>query len=95
MTPNTRWVAEDTRWGSLRVERFAQQIAVNGLTISFGGQLRRMSKHRGDIERHEVSWLSKPKSLAAGDLFRVSQSVSNTSDTNAVRREMVSLGLDV
>ena len=86
--PNTRWVAEDTLSGIRYVSSGSpQQIAVNGLTISFSGQAQ-----AGDVlsisgeyraARSIAMAIEDPKSLAAGDLFRVSQSVSNTSDANA------------
>ena len=89
--PNTRWVAEDTLSGIRYVSSGSpQQIAVNGLTISFSGQAQ-----AGDVlsisgeyraARSIAMAIEDPKSLAAGDLFRVSQSVSNTSDTNALIR---------
>ena len=86
--PNTRWVAEDTLSGIRYVSSGSpQQIAVNGLTIRFSGQAQ-----AGDVlslsgeyraARSIAMAIEDPKSLAAGDLFRVSQSVSNTSDTSA------------
>ena len=86
--PNTRWVAEDTLSGIRYVSSGSpQQIVVNGLTISFSGQAQ-----AGDVlsfsgeyraARSIAMVIEDPKSLAAGDLFRVSQSVSNTSDTIA------------
>ena len=86
--PNTRWVAEDTFSGIRYVSSGSpQQIAVNGLTIRFSGQAQ-----AGDVlslsgeyraARSIAMAIEDPKSLAAGDLFRVSQSVSNTSDTSA------------
>mgnify|MGYP001586266276 CR=1 FL=1 len=86
--PNTRWVAEDTLSGTRYVSSGSpQQIAVNGLTIRFSGQAQ-----AGDVlslsgeyraARSIAMAIEDPKSLAAGDLFRVSQSVSNTSDTSA------------
>ena len=85
--PNTRWVAEDTLSGIRYVSNGSpQQIAVNGLTISFSGQAQ-----AGDVlsisgeyraARSIAMAIEDPKSLAAGDLFRVSQSVSNTGDAD-------------
>ena len=89
--PNTRWVAEDTLSGIRYVSSGSpQQIAVNGLIISFSGQAQ-----AGDVlsisgeyraARSIAMAIEDPKSLAAGDLFRVWQSVSNTSDANAYIR---------
>ena len=86
--PNTRWVAEDTLSGLRYIASGSpQQIAVNGLTVSFSGQAE-----AGDVlslsgefraARSIALAIDNPQALAAGDLFRVSQSVSNTSDTSA------------
>ena len=86
--PNARWVAEDTLSGLRYVSSGSpQQIAMNGLTISLNGQAQ-----AGDVlsisgefraSRSIAIAIEDPKSLAAGDLFRVSQSVSNTSDASA------------
>ena len=60
---------------------------MNGLTVSFNGQAQ-----AGDVlslsgefraARSIALAIEDPESLAAGDLFRVSQSVSNTGDTSA------------
>jgi flagellar hook-associated protein 1 FlgK len=86
--PNTRWVAEDTLSGLRYASSGSpQQITMNGLTISLNGQAQ-----AGDVlsisgefraSRSIAVAIEDPKSLAAGDLFRVSQSVSNISDTSA------------
>jgi hypothetical protein len=86
--PNTRWIAEDALSGIRYVSSGSpQQIAVNGLTISFSGQAQ-----SGDVlslsgeyraARSIAIAIDDPNSIAAGDLFRVSQSVSNASDTSA------------
>ena len=86
--PNTRWVAEDTLSGLRYASSGSpQQLTMNGLTISLNGQAQ-----AGDVlsisgefraSRSIAVAIEDPKSLAAGDLFRVSQSVSNISDTSA------------
>jgi flagellar hook-associated protein 1 FlgK len=86
--PNTRWIAEDALSGIRYVSSGSpQQIAVNGLTIRFSGQAQ-----AGDVlslsgeyraARSIAIAIDDPNSIAAGDLFRVSQSVSNASDTSA------------
>ena len=86
--PNTRWVAEDTLSGLRYIASGSpQQIQMNGLTVSFNGQAQ-----AGDVlslsgefraARSIALAIEDPQSLAAGDLFRVSQSVSNTGDTSA------------
>ena len=86
--PNTRWVAEDTLSGLRYIASGSpQQIQMNGLTVSFNGQAQ-----AGDVlslsgefraARSIALAIEDPESLAAGDLFRVSQSVSNTGDTSA------------
>ena len=86
--PNSRWIAEDTLSGV----RYASsgspaQITMNGLTITLNGQAQ-----TGDVlsvsgefraSRSIAMAIEDPKALAAGDLFRVSQSVANISDTSA------------
>ena len=85
---NKRWVAEDMLSGM----RYASsgsppQVAMNGLTITLNGQAQ-----TGDVlsisgefraSRSIAMAIEDPKALAAGDLFRVSQSVANISDTSA------------
>ena len=97
--PNTRWVAEDTLSGLRYIASGSpQQIAVNGLTVSFSGQAQ-----AGDVlslsgefraARSIALAIDDPQALAAGDLFRVSQSVSNTSDTSASIRLIENAAVD-
>ena len=88
---NSRWVVEDTLSGDRTTSSGSPaQIAVNGLSISIGG-----SATVGDVikvagaqrpARTIAMAISDPKALAAGDLFRVSQSVANTGDATAAIR---------
>ena len=86
--PNSRWIAKDTLSGMRYVSSGSPaQITMNGLTISLNGQAQ-----TGDVlsvsgefraSRSIAMAIDDPKALAAGDLFRVSQSVANISDTSA------------
>ena len=85
---NTRWVAEDTQSGLRYTSTGAPaQIAINGLTVTINGQAQ-----AGDILRltgedrpaRSISMaIEDPKAIAAGDLFRIAKSVTNTSPANA------------
>lgn len=88
---NARWVAEDTQSGLRYTSTGAPaQIAINGLTVTISGQAQ-----TGDVLR--LSGEDRParsiamavkdaKAIAAGDLFRVSKNVANTSAANATIR---------
>ena len=88
---NSRWVVEDTLSGA-RTTSFGSpaQIAVNGLSITIGGSatVGDVIKVAGELRpaRTIAMAISDPKALAAGDLFRVSQSVANTGDATAAIR---------
>ncbi len=90
---NSRWVVEDTLSGA-RTTSFGSpaQIAVNGLSITIGGSatVGDVIKVAGELRpaRTIAMAISDPKALAAGDLFRVSQSVANTGDATAAIRLM-------
>jgi flagellar hook-associated protein 1 FlgK len=88
---NSRWVVEDTLSGARTTSSGSPaQIAVNGLSITIGGSatVGDVIKVAGELRpaRTIAMAISDPKALAAGDLFRVSQSVANTGDATAAIR---------
>ena len=88
---NLRWVVEDTLSGVRTTSTGSPaQIAVNGLSITIGGSATAgdVIKIAGELRpaRTITMAISDPKALAAGDLFRVSQSVANTGDATAAIR---------
>ncbi|MEC8143772.1 MAG: flagellar hook-associated protein FlgK [Pseudomonadota bacterium] len=88
---NSRWVVEDTLSGVRTTTTGSPaQIAVNGLSITIGGSATAgdVIKIAGELRpaRTITMAISDPKALAAGDLFRVSQSVANTGDATAAIR---------
>jgi flagellar hook-associated protein 1 FlgK len=88
---NSRWVVEDTLSGVRTTSSGSPaQIAVNGLSITIGGSatVGDVIKVAGELRpaRTIAMAISDPKALAAGDLFRVSQSVANTGDATAAIR---------
>ena len=88
---NSRWVVEDTLSGVRTTSTGSPaQIAVNGLSITIGGSATAgdVIKIAGELRpaRTITMAISDPKALAAGDLFRVSQSVANTGDATAAIR---------
>lgn len=93
---NTRWVAEDTLSG-LRYTSSGSpaQIAINGntITINGAGQAGDIISVTGELRpsRSITMTISDPKALAAGDLFRVSKNVANTSEASASIRQIENL----
>ncbi|MEL0047994.1 MAG: flagellar hook-associated protein FlgK [Gammaproteobacteria bacterium] len=85
---NTRWVAKDTQSGLRYTSSgIPAQIAINGLTVTINGQAQ-----TGDVlrlggedrpARNITMAIEDPNAIAAGDLFRVSKNVANTSEANA------------
>jgi len=88
---NTRWVAEDEQSGLRYTSTGAPpQIAINGLTLTINGQAQ-----VGDVlllsgedrpARSIAMAIEEASAIAAGDLFRVSKNVANTSAANATIR---------
>ena len=88
---NSRWMVEDTLSGIRTASSGSPaQIAVNGLSITVGGSAKvgDVIRLAGELRpaRTIAMAISDPKALAAGDLFRVSQNVANTSDATAAIR---------
>ena len=88
---NTRWVAEDTLSGLRYTSTGAPaQIALNGLTVTINGQAQtgdilRLSGEDRPARSIEIA-VEDPNAIAAGDLFRISKNVANTSDASATIR---------
>ncbi len=88
---NTRWVAEDTLSGLRYTSTGAPaQIALNGLTVTINGQAQtgdilRLSGEDRPARSIKIA-VEDPNAIAAGDLFRISKNVANTSDANATIR---------
>jgi flagellar hook-associated protein 1 FlgK len=88
---NTRWVAEDTLSGLRYTSTGAPaQIALNGLTVTINGQAQtgdilRLSGEDRPARSIKIA-VEDPNAIAAGDLFRISKNVANTSDASATIR---------